>query len=198
LDEETKTVIQAVVKEVAAPFTGVVTDLVGICGGDRLKRFRERKRERQDQNERDTVEAAAKLVDLRDIKPDPNTSPEFVEEILDAAKDCGTAEVREMFARLLAGLVDPARSPLYRREFVQIVSQLEPLEAQLLPLLNVGGELAPNRKVFLAQRLGMSDDVVANALTHLFKLGLTNTAEGTTVVNPQPSTLGRQFLALVT
>lgn len=198
MDEESKAVINAVVHEAAAPFTGVVADLVGVLGGDRLKQFRESKRARQEKNELETVEAAAALVLQRKIEPDPNASPEHVEEILDAAKDCGAAEIRELFARLLASLVDPARSPLYRREFVQIVSQLEPLEAHILPELNGDAQLEPSRREYFAKKLNMSTDVIANAFSHLHKLGLIDNNEGTGRIYPQPIALGRQFLGLVT
>jgi hypothetical protein len=103
MNEEEQAMIKAVVHEATTPFMGVVTDLVGICGGDSLKRFRERKRERQEKNEWETLASTSRRLDQRGLKPDPDTSPEKVEEILDAAKDCGTEELRELFARTLGG-----------------------------------------------------------------------------------------------
>ena len=69
MDEEQKALIESVVHEAAAPFTGVVADLVGLAGGDALHRFREERNNRRAKNARDTLDAAGRALVARGVTP---------------------------------------------------------------------------------------------------------------------------------
>lgn len=197
MDQEGKALINAVVHEAAAPFTGVISDLVGISGGDALKAFRAKKQERREQNEREILDAAGRALKARGKNPDPNASPEHLEEILDTARDCGTPELRELFSRLLASALDPDRSKLYRQEFVAILKQMEPIDALVFPELFDRASLAPNKVSNFSSRFQRDTFEIENSFKALFRLGLTNQETGLTPETPRLNSLGQQLLALL-
>jgi hypothetical protein len=132
MDELEKAAIESAAKALLAPVTKTVGDLIGVLGGDQLEEYRAAKRERRRIAKDETVTVARQLVIRRGVTPDVDTPPERLEEILEAAQDNSIPELRDLFARLAAAAVDPARQGGYRREYVDVVKRLEPFDAALL------------------------------------------------------------------
>lgn len=127
-----------------------------------------------------------------------DANPVLVEEILDASKDTTAREIRELYARLIAAALDEDRIGLYRREFVRIVAELEPLDALVLQMLAEPGGLEPSRVQNIASRTGASHDAIQNAFRNLTRLELVyERAGGSPKTQPSLQPLGRQFLACV-
>jgi hypothetical protein len=199
MNEDEKAIIQAVVHEAAVPFTGVVADIVGIAGGDTLKAFWARKQERLEKNEREVLDAAGKVLENRGKKPDPDTSPEIVEEILDAGGNCGTKELRDVFGKLLAAAADPNRRTLYRLEFLDIAKNMESIDVLVLPFLANSGGMSPTRVAVISSRLSRSEDEVLLSFRNLEKLERVDSKDTTMAWSHRPkiTPLGRQFRAAV-
>jgi hypothetical protein len=95
--------------------------------------------------------------------------------------------------------MDPKRRPGYRREFVQIVKELEPLDVRVLPYLRDATQMSPNRLKVVSDRVQEGQDLVELSFRNLLKLGLVESApaDGNLMSRPMATALGRQLLALV-
>lgn len=90
-------------------------DAVGGAVGDRIKVWREERPAWQKLNQRETLRAATEDLRRRGIdEPSPDTKPEHLVEILEAAAERTAPEIRELFARLLTAAMDPM--PLRRSD----------------------------------------------------------------------------------
>lgn len=121
--------------------------------------------------------------------------------LLEAARDESRDELVELWAALLATATNPAKRSIYRRQFSDIVKQLEPIDTLVLPLLNTNSEMPPNRSAWVAQKLGRSEDEVVISMANLDHLGLlmpTNSKISNPRLHPVLSPLGRQFMIAVT
>lgn len=72
-------------------------------------------------------------------------SPNILVPLAQAVSAESRDELQEMFARLLANAADPDRQNRVRREFIDLVSQMEPLDARLL----LGISQAPTYSEFI-------------------------------------------------
>jgi hypothetical protein len=194
-----KEAAKAAVVEIVSPATAILADVLGGALGDRLSNWRKSKPAWEERNRRETLEAAAKLIIQRRIEaPAENTRPECIEEIVVAAGETSAPELKLLYASLIAAAIDPARAGSYRREFVHIVSKLEPLDAVVLPLLTPNGPLRPSRQEFAATQLGATLDEVDLAFRNLEKLGLVSSlTTGHPTIYPVWTAAGRQFLRCV-
>jgi hypothetical protein len=118
--------------------------------------------------------------------------------LLDAARDESREELRDAWAALLAAAADPSRLTSFRREFIDIVRHLEPIDVRVLPMLNTGSRLAPSRKDNLASRLGIGQDQIELAFRNLEKRELAHfLRDGNPEMYPAVTALGRQLLMTV-
>jgi hypothetical protein len=189
---------KAAAVELVKPGQEIVADALGGLVGDWLHNWRRNRPQWQERNERETVAAATAVLQEKKIfKAADDARPECVEEIITAAKDTSAPELRALFANLIAAAMDPARAPLYRREFVEIVNRLEPLDARALPLLANSEELAPSRTEYVSNQTGASVMAVKNAFRNLTALELIASSAASPKTQPFLTDLGKQFLACV-
>jgi hypothetical protein len=198
MDELEKAALDATAKAALAPFTGVISDVIGAAGGDALASYRERKRrERAIQNEK-LIEEFQAVLKNRGAEPDPTTPKELVEEIIEAAQDNSIDELRKIYARLVAAIADLKRRPNYRREFVAIAKRLEPLDTLVLPQLQIDSSTNPSRLHWVTSRIGATDDQVLLSFRNLLNLGLTEEPDRLQWTDkPKLTPLGRQFLRTI-
>lgn len=97
--------------------------------------------------------------------------PNIAIPLLEAAQDETRDELREVWARLLANLMDPDRSQRVRLEFIETLKQFNPLDALVLNELSAVAKMSPNSREFLVSRLGVSRDEIVVSSQHLVKLG---------------------------
>lgn len=190
---------KAAAVEIARPISAIVEDTLGGTFGDRLHNWRRRKPDWQERNQRETAERAAKILSDRGVKQaSEDTNPVNVEEIIEASKDTTAPALKELYAQLVAAAMDPRRVGIYRREFVSIVNELEPLDAIVLPFLADAARLDPSRLINISSRTGADVDAVQNSFRNLKRLELTSEMHGgAPQVYPAVTALGRQFLACV-
>jgi Abortive infection alpha len=144
----------------------VPEDLVGYFGGDWLKI-------RRAENAARMIEKAKARLEARNVKPErPSISVAL--PLLIAAADEDRDELQEIWARLLAAAMDPARSKAFRGAFIEIVKKMDPLDAVALQYMRDNSRPAmPNN---LAERISnqfkVSFDEATVCLLHLHQLGL--------------------------
>jgi hypothetical protein len=105
-------------------------DMLGIAG-DAMADWRMRLA-------RSRVLKAQKLLQDRGVVEVREISPSLMTPLLGAAGNEADSELGELWARLLADALDPARPPT-RRSFVEIVKRLDPQEARVLLVLGKPG-----------------------------------------------------------
>jgi hypothetical protein len=196
MDEDTKEVMKIAAEAALQPVTKVIGDAVGVLGGDRLAELRERQRARRAKRNAETTERAQQLLEERKVKEPSDVNEETVVQLLEAAQDEGRSELKEIWAKLLAAMFDPERSPLFRQEFIGIAKQLEPVDTAILQQIIIPGPQADGRLEWVSRTLHLDTDVVANSFRNLGRLGLSDN-EGSPTFKPIASALGRQFLASV-
>jgi hypothetical protein len=84
--------------------------------------------------------------------------PNIAVPLLEAAQDETRDELREVWARLLANAMDPARSSRVRLEFIETLKQFNPLDALVLNELAATPNMSPNSRDFLVGRLSVDGD----------------------------------------
>jgi hypothetical protein len=85
--------------------------------------------------------------------------------------------LKELWAKLLAAAMDPARTNLVRRSLIELLKQMEPLDAlALLQLQKLEGVASPGGSFpnYVSQRLGVTQDEGFFSLQHLYELGCLN------------------------
>src|SRR5215469_13410996 len=102
---------KAAAVELVTPASAIIADILGGTIGDRLSNWRRSKPAWRERNERETLEAAAKIMAERKITTAAEeTRPECVEEIVAAAAETSAPELKVLYANLIAAAVDPKRS----------------------------------------------------------------------------------------
>lgn len=91
--------------------------------------------------------------------------------LFEAAADENREELQDLWARLLAAAMDPARSGQVRREFIEAVKQPEPIDALVLMELSKNEPRQNPRDTFAAQFKRTSDELEIS-IRHLAKLDL--------------------------
>jgi Abortive infection alpha len=146
-------------------FGDLPKNLLGLLVGDRVKARR--------------IEKAAvlwkkcqeRLRDLGVAEPEP-PSLKFALPILAAGVDEENEGLQDLWARLLATAMDPARRDEMRQAFVETVKQMDPMDALVLEVIRKNGYApwTPNGRAAIAASLSCSDEEVVVSLQHLAKL----------------------------
>jgi hypothetical protein len=144
-------------------------DLVGLLGGDLVKARR---------IEKATIlweKTQERLRDWRVHEPDP-PSLKYAIPILEAAVDEENEGLQNLWARLLATAMDPARRDQMRQAFVETVKQMDPMDALVLGTMPRAREAAvwddavgPLSTIFVCEQ-----DEVRVSFEHLAKLNCIN------------------------
>lgn len=147
---------------------------------------------------RDTFRRAEEKLKRKNIMPE-RPSLSVLVPLLEAAQDESNEELRELWSRLLAAASDPTRKNMYRREFVDIAKNMEPIDALVLPLLRDPGGMSPTRLAVISSRLSRSEDEVQLSFRNLENLELIDSKDATIAGahRPKITALGRQFLLAV-
>lgn len=170
-------------------FGTVPEDIVGVAGGDWLHHVRIR----------NFAKMSAKTEDIlrqRRVKETISVSPSIAIPLVEAARDEGREELQDVWAKLLAAAMDPARTSLVRLSLVQAVKQLDPLDARILnELFVISGQYAPTVCHFLSNKLQVSEDEVYVSFTNLEAAGFVfNTASK---LDPKIGPSGRVLLRAI-
>lgn len=142
------------------PVTDIAADALGYAGGDWLHERGIKARARLQEKTR-------KELETRGVTPE-DAPPSVLIPLLIAAQDESREELLDLWAKLLAATLDPNRAGSVRREFIEAVRQMEPLDAKVLQSLqpsapgqSTGGELP---------RMQRNSDEVLVAIQHLHSL----------------------------
>ena len=174
------------------PITEITENALGVLGGDWLSEVRIRNRAKLRQNTK-VILTSQGIKDEDEVE----VSPAAAIPLLAAAQDQSEYALQDLWARLLAALMNPTRKPGFRKEFIPIAEQFEPLDTAVLPRLANESRMAPTRAVFIATNLGVPVDQVMNSLQFLTRVGLAFDMKVDHQIYPQLTPLGRQFLATV-
>lgn len=198
MDDDSKEVLKALAEVAFRPATELIDNVIGVLGGDALGDFRELQRARRRQRHADLSDNTIKLLKDRGVKEPVEPNAAAVDELADAAQNEPREELRMLWTQLLAAMFDPMRAPRFRKEFIEIAKQLEPLDAAVLPFLVDTARLDPSRLINVSSRTGADVDAVQNSFRNLRRLELTfEMSGGAPQVYPYVTALGRQFLACV-
>ena len=173
MDDDAKELAKAGMAVVLAPFIKPLDNLIGLAGGDYLEFVREQRKARRKQSQAKVLEGATALLMDRKVQPDPEASLSAVEEILDAAQDAESDEIMNIWKRLLAAAVDPARRRHYRREYVDLLKKFEPLDAAVFLEFENANTGSDDAGATLSQKMARGIDEIVVSLANLSDLGLT-------------------------
>ncbi|MEX2163257.1 MAG: Abi-alpha family protein [Sulfuricaulis sp.] len=105
-------------------------------------------------------------------------APRFAIPLLQAASQEDDESIQDMWAGLIANSTDPGRRLQPKKIFTEILSSIEPIDAQILKYLSSQGWLmhrnVPNGGITLAKiqsALGNSEDDIRLSLQNLHRLG---------------------------
>lgn len=149
-------------------------DLVGLAIGDHVRAARWENAQRLARGVKARLEA-------RGVQQTEKLGPSMAAELLDAAADENREELSDLWARLLANALDPSRSSRVRRIYIDIIKQLEPIDALVLqeltgPLISI----TPDKRTFIAGRLGLSGADIEVSFHQLIELHLAVPASAVT------------------
>jgi hypothetical protein len=177
-------------------FGTLLSDVVGIVGGDWLHHIRIRNAAKLAQR---TEEILSERGILDNTEP---MSPSVALPLLHAAQDETRDLLREMWARLLANGMDPKRSQSVRRSIIATIKKLDPLDALVLQrafdMLSIKD--APGHPIGLDRLLDVSADELDVSLSNLSKLECIGSigiesVEGVSVpTSVQLTSLGREVV----
>lgn len=199
-EELGKEAVSTAVQLFLGPIAEVGRDVVGATIGDRIAAWRKSKPAWQERNRIETAERATAILQARGIEKLSETArPEQIDDILESAKDASIDEIREIFARLMASAVDPARQRFYRREFAGVAGQLEPVDTLVLNRMGNSANGGPGWTKKVADAANLPQDEVEVAGLNLERLGLLQKGPGAErLINSAfMSACGRQFLACI-
>lgn len=119
--------------------------------------------------------------------------------LLEAAQDESREELREIWAALLAAAADPARSHLFRRDFIDVAKRLEPVDALVLSAMSEGNIWGPEWVGKTSLAIKLTPQQVEVAGRNLESVGLLQTPPTTRalVESALVSATGKQFLACI-
>ena len=99
-------------------------------------------------------------------------SPSVSIPLMEGACDEADPDLAELWTRLLANAMDPARKKRVRLRFIEAVKKMDPLDALAFQtLFNATGVLQPSVREFVAQRLTVAPDDIEVSFANLFDLG---------------------------
>jgi len=142
----------------------VPQDAVGVIGGDWLHEFRARNLHRMQQR-------TEEILGMRETAHMRPVSPTLAIPLFKAAQDESRSELQELWARLLANAMDKTRSNV-RRDFIEILQKLEPLDAAILNKASERDNLnAALISEDLAKELKATDDQIIVSLSNMRSIG---------------------------
>jgi hypothetical protein len=171
-------------------FGRVPDNLVGYLIGDWLAEHRLRRAERL---RAETEEIRRQ----RGTSEQAEVSLSVAIPLIQAAIDEDREGLRQIWARLLAAAMDPARTHLVRLAFIDAVKHMDPLDAAVLQALQGpthAGKITGALRNSVVEQLGSTPDEFDVSVENLAKLGLVrikHPAEGTITA------FGREFLRTV-
>jgi hypothetical protein len=165
-----------------------VTDLVGYAGGDWLHEARERNAFR-------LAQRTEEILSPRHLNRTEPVSPSLAGPLMAAALDESRPELQELWARLLANAMDPARANDLRIEFIEAVKRFHPRDALILQEMGEqSGKLSPNTRDFFVGHLKLSQSAVEVSFQNLINTGCLSDVIGDRV-SPTLTPFGKELLA---
>jgi hypothetical protein len=156
----------------ARQLTEVVAAVAGGTVADHVLALHEARPTWQKLNQIETMNRAREELRRRgvDEQAAAETQPEHVVEILEAAANKTNPNIKEMFARLLATVMDRNRAGQYRSEFVTLIGKFEPLDAALIMAVADAPHQQPTQRANFARRFEVSEDQIELAFRNLIRL----------------------------
>jgi len=183
--------VKAGMEVMLRPVTEITENALGLAGGDWLSEKRARNRAKLKAKTEEILKA-------RGAELDTDPSPSVVMPLLSAAQDEGREELLALWAALLAAASDPARRSSYRREFVEIIRQLEPTDAAIFGRVGAGRRASSDSIEKFAAECGLSLDQLIISGDKLSELGLINPDHwGDNRYNITPTPLAREVFRVV-
>ena len=192
MDEISEKAIETSVGLVIQPFAGVVSDVIGLAGGDYIKEIRARNRAK--------LHADTKaILEERGVDKLEEPNPTIIAPIITEAQDESREELQDIWARLLAAALDPSRSSRYRREFVNAAKRLEPTDVKVLLSMRDGNANEHGQVNIVAEQSGVPKDQVLVAFESLIeaKCCTNNNGNHFPVTGVFVSPLGRELIAIL-
>jgi len=182
-------------RELARPGADLMANIIGVLGGDALKGYRKTQEHKREQRHKALGDEALKLLKDRGVTDPVEPNAAAVDELALAAQDEPREELQRLWARLLAAMFDPARSPGFRREFIEIAKKLEPIDVAALLVFDESPTNIPQDLDMFARKLGVNPEELMLAFRNLARLDLVTTRAPEDRVTPLILPLGRRFLA---
>jgi hypothetical protein len=159
------------VKDFAGYWAGVLgsapEDLFGLLIGDRIKQCRFLNMNRLGAE-------AQRILEDRGVSQPEAVPLALALPLIECAADESREELVDLWARLLAAAMDPARARHVRQTFIDTVKKMDPLDARMLariPEIRRGDDSAENAHVIGARLLSVSSDQADISLQRLIDLG---------------------------
>ncbi len=152
-------------------FGDLPDNLVGLGVADWVRHKRIR---RLAELEKETEEILQKRGAMKAEADDARVSPSIIIPIIAAATDETRAEIRQIWARLLANALDPSRSDAVRQSFVQTLKSFDPPDALFMDRAVNGPVSSTGDLIHLhefANGLKLTGDGFIVSLQHLQSLG---------------------------
>jgi hypothetical protein len=166
----------------------VPEDAVGFFGGDRLHHARIR-------NEWRLAQRTEEIISARRVEQTAPVSPSLAIPLVHSARDESRPELQELWARLLANAMDPARAGDLRLEFIEAVRRFHPRDALILQKMGEQpGHLSPNTRDFFAGHLKLSQAAIEVSFANLVETKCVS-FNSATPQNFYLTAFGREFLA---
>jgi hypothetical protein len=163
----------------------VPEDVVGLLGGDWLK-FRRAK------NLADMLATAREKIEKSGVKETQEVPLTLALPMLRAAADESRAELQDLWARLLATAMDPARANTVRQSFINAVKEFDPLDARLFKRLNtMGSAQVANWHQILGAELHATPDEIEISADNLERIGCITKHPGR---QPPITSFGRELM----
>ena len=151
------------IRDASGYFTDILgdapKDLMGLLIGDWVKAKRSERIAMNWQKTRERLRA-------RGIEPEP-PSLKYAIPILQAAADEENEELQDLWSRLLAAAMDPNRADAMRQSFIQVVKQMDPMDALVLKATHLNRETPESA---IASKLTLSSDEIIVSVEHLANL----------------------------
>jgi hypothetical protein len=141
-------------------------DIVALLGGDYLK-------VRRAENLHRMIGKAKQRLEDRHVEH-PDAPPSLAIPIMIAAADESRDELQDIWASLLAAAADPGRSRSFRLKFIEVVKNMDPLDARVLAQGSTqpGVSFDRNKPDIIASPLKCRTDEVLISVENLEHLGL--------------------------
>jgi hypothetical protein len=105
-----------------------IQDVVGYFGGDWLHAKRKQNREWL-KARKDQIHLERGITQLEQVSPSVGVP------LLLAAQEESQSDLQEIWARLLAAVEDPVRARSFRQEFIPVLKQFNPIDAQIMQVV---------------------------------------------------------------